>query len=178
MGLCGWTSNQKGYKYLDDFKFIDICVDSHSIFQDITILRTNMNLALLVLSQQFHVRDINADFVLKRLRYGAPTPKFTNMFEDTTCRYYGWGSRRNDDVGTVIECSGFARGMMISRLVDRPCGVGFLDLSKYSKFLMYGVDDSRDVVDHDPGMAMEFTSRAPVPTPVLMTVADNLDITE
>lgn len=60
--------------------------------------------------------------------------------------------------------------MMVSRLVDRPCGVGFLDLSKYSKFLMCGVDDSRDVVDHDPGMAMEFTSRAPPPTPSLMTV--------
>lgn len=60
--------------------------------------------------------------------------------------------------------------MMVSRLVDRPCGVGFLDLSKYSKFLMCGVDDSRDVVDHDPGMAMEFTSRAPAPTPSLMTV--------
>ena len=39
--------------------------------------------------------------------------------------------------------------MMVSRLVDRPCGIGFLDLGKYVKFLTCGVDDSRDLLDDD-----------------------------
>ncbi|XP_037293249.1 kallikrein 1-related peptidase b27 isoform X2 [Manduca sexta] len=74
-----------------------------------------------------------------------------------------------DDLGSVIVCSGFVHGMMTSRLVDRPCGVGFLDLAKFNKFLTCGVDDSRDVVDHDAFMAFDFTSpKAPV-TPTVIT---------
>ncbi|KAJ8715079.1 hypothetical protein PYW08_005060 [Mythimna loreyi] len=158
------------------------------------------NLALLVLTKQFsfNKREMKTDFLINRVRYGVSAPKDESLFKDTSCKYYGWGSRRNgyliplliqlrrvevtilprskclamfnyqekflciqqsqcksekfgalcpDDVGSVIVCSGFAQGMMVSRLVDRPCGVGFLDLSRYSKFLTCGVDDSRDVID-------------------------------
>lgn len=66
-----------------------------------------------------------------------------------------------DDMGSVITCRGFAHGMMTSRLVDRPCGIGFLDLTLYYKFLTCGVDDSRDVIDHDDNLALEFNTRAP-----------------
>ncbi|XP_028168664.1 transmembrane protease serine 6-like isoform X2 [Ostrinia furnacalis] len=82
-----------------------------------------------------------------------------------------------DDLGSVIECSGFAVGMMISRLVDRPCGVGFLDLSKHNKFLTCGVDDARDVIDHDAYMSFDFTTFTPPPTPSVITVP-NSPITE
>lgn len=72
-------------------------------------------------------------------------------------------------MGSLIVCSGFAQGMMISRLVDRPCGVGFVDLSKFNKFLTCGVDDSRDVIDHGEYMSFEFTTKAPPPTMALIT---------
>lgn len=178
------------------------------------------NLALLILNQQFsfNKREPGSDFLLNRVRYGMSTPRDDTLYSDTTCRYYGWGSRRNgylipllihlrrmdvtllpkdrclamfnyqekflciqqsacrsekfgalcpDDVGSVIVCSGFALGMMTSRLMDRPCGVGFLDLTKYSKFLTCGVDDSRDVLSDDDINAVVNTS--PV-TPELSTL--------
>lgn len=58
---------------------------------------------------------------------------------------------------------------MTSRLVDRPCGVGFLDLTKYSKFLTCGVDDSRDVIGSDDDGLMEFARESP-PTPEVLTL--------
>lgn len=48
--------------------------------------------------------------------------------------------------------------MMTSRLVDRPCGVGFLDLTKYAKYLTCGVDASRDVIDHEAIMEFDYTT--------------------
>lgn len=81
-----------------------------------------------------------------------------------------------DDLGSIIECSGFAVGMMVSRLVDRPCGVGFLDLGKYHKFLTCAVDDAREVVDHDSFMSFDFTTFSTPPTPSVATVPeDELD---
>lgn len=68
-----------------------------------------------------------------------------------------------DDLGSVLVCSGYAQGMMISRLIDRPCGVGFVDLANFNKFLTCGVDDSRDVIDHDPFMTMDFSTSKSVP---------------
>lgn len=35
---------------------------------------------------------------------------------------------------------------MTSLIVDRPAGVGYLDMTKYHKFLTCAVDDSRDMV--------------------------------
>ncbi|XP_050549916.1 azurocidin [Spodoptera frugiperda] len=181
------------------------------------------NLALLVLNTQFsfNMREPGSDFLLNRVRYGVSAPRDESLFSDTSCRYYGWGSRRNgylipllinlqrmnvillprrkclamfnydekflciqqgqcrsskfgalcpDDVGSVIVCSGFAQGIMTSRLVDRPCGVGFLDLSKYTKFLTCGVDDSRDVLDHDTHMEYDFTTVALPSTPTVLTI--------
>ena len=58
---------------------------------------------------------------------------------------------------------------MTSRLVDRPCGVGFLDLSKYSKFLTCGVDDSRDVIDSDDNHLFDFSLTSHT-TPELQTL--------
>lgn len=72
-------------------------------------------------------------------------------------------------MGSVIVCSGFVQGMMTSRLVDRPCGIGFLDLSKFNKFLTCGVDDSRDVIDHGEYMSFDFTMRPPPATMALIT---------
>ncbi|XP_075980565.1 uncharacterized protein LOC142979510 [Anticarsia gemmatalis] len=182
------------------------------------------NLGLLVLSKQFSfsVREYGTDFVINRVRYGVTAAN--GIYEDSSCRYFGWGSRRNgylipllinikgvkavilppekclkmfnwndrflciqqhqcrsekhgalcpDDMGSVVVCSGFARGIMTSRLVDRPCGVGFLDLSKYQKFIMCGVDDARDVVDHETPLAYDFTTRKPPNTPSLITIAEN-----
>ncbi|KAH9633249.1 hypothetical protein HF086_006851 [Spodoptera exigua] len=128
------------------------------------------NLALLVLNTQFsfNKREPGTDFLLNRVRYG--TPRDDSIYSDTSCKYYGWGSRRNDDVGSVIVCSGYAKGIMVSRLVDRPCGVGFLDLSRYTKFLTCGVDDSRDVLDHDSHMEYDFTTVPQPPTPSVLTV--------
>ncbi|XP_026726349.1 uncharacterized protein LOC113492845 isoform X2 [Trichoplusia ni] len=184
------------------------------------------NIALLVLSYQFsfHQPEEGADFLINRVRYGVTAPRDESLYTDTSCKYYGWGSRRNgylipllivlhrmsvhllprhkclamfnyqekylciqqghcktpkfgalcpDDVGSVIVCSGFAQGMMTSRLVDRPCGVGFLDLSKYNKFLTCGVDDSRDVLDHDTHMEYDFTTVTFHRTPALATPALN-----
>lgn len=72
-------------------------------------------------------------------------------------------------MGSLIVCSGFVQGMMTSRLVDRPCGVGFLDIAKFNKFLTCGVDDSRDIIDHDEYMAFEFTTRPHQSTLPLIT---------
>lgn len=180
------------------------------------------NMALLVLNYQFsfHKREPGADYLLNRVRYGITAPRDESLYTDTSCKYYGWGSRRNgyliplllnlrrmnvvilprnkclamfnyqekylciqqghckspkfgalcpDDVGSVIVCSGFAQGMMTSRLVDRPCGVGFLDLSKYVKFMTCGVDDSRDVLDHDTHMEYDFATVSHPATPVVLT---------
>lgn len=63
--------------------------------------------------------------------------------------------------------------MMTSRLVDRPCGVGFLDLSKYNKFLTCGVDDSRDVLDHDTHMEYDFSTTPMHQTPHMKTLSPN-----
>ncbi|CAH0725739.1 unnamed protein product, partial [Brenthis ino] len=63
-----------------------------------------------------------------------------------------------DDLGTVLVCSGYVQGMMTSRLIDRPCGVGFIDLSHYIKFITCGVDDSRDVIDHEDFMTFDFNT--------------------
>ncbi|XP_050682319.1 uncharacterized protein LOC126977511 [Leptidea sinapis] len=159
------------------------------------------NLALLVLGQQFsfNSRESGSDFLPNRVRYGT-TAELKKHIGDTTCHYFGWGSRRNgylvpllinllrvdatilpdencleiwnnqekflclqqprcrsenhgalcpDDLGTVLVCSGYVVGIMTSRLIDRPCGVGFLDLSLYNKFLTCSIDDSRDVIDID-----------------------------
>lgn len=176
------------------------------------------NLALLVLDHQFsfNQKEEGADYIINRARYGASMKNGEKLYEDKTCRYYGYGSRRNgfliplllymrrvdviirptedcpqlfntehkffciqeqpckspkfgalcpDDVGSVIVCSGFARGMMVSRLVDRPCGVGFLDLTKYTKFLTCGVDDSRDVINHEIHMDYPYTIKGGEATP-------------
>lgn len=74
------------------------------------------------------------------------------------CKSEKYGALCPDDMGSILICDGFAHGMMTARLVDRPCGVGFLDLTLYNKFLTCGVDDSRDVIDHDDFMAFDFTS--------------------
>ncbi|KAJ8712343.1 hypothetical protein PYW07_005185 [Mythimna separata] len=182
------------------------------------------NLALLVLTKQFsfNKREAGTGFLINRIRYGVLASKEDTLFKDTTCRYYGFGSRRNgylipllielhrmnvvvlprskclamfnyqekflciqqsqcrsekfgalcpDDIGSVIVCSGFAQGMMISRLVDRPCGVGFLDLSRYTKFLTCGVDDSRDVIDSDgDGRYFDFQSQKLSSVPMVHTL--------
>ncbi|RVE41926.1 hypothetical protein evm_013420 [Chilo suppressalis] len=75
------------------------------------------------------------------------------------CKSEKFGALCPDDVGSIIECSGFAVGMMVSRLIDRPCGVGFLDLQKNNKFITCGVDDSRDVITHDDDMVFDFGTR-------------------
>lgn len=77
-----------------------------------------------------------------------------------------------DDVGTVIECSGFIKGMMISRLIDRPCGVGFLDLSHYNKFLTCGVDDAREIVDHDTFISLDMEKYGNPRTPPIITLPE------
>ncbi|XP_021207400.1 uncharacterized protein LOC101736819 [Bombyx mori] len=181
------------------------------------------NLAILVLNEHFSFqkRETGSDYVVNRVRYGTSAPRDQSRIGDTTCRYYGWGSRRNgymlplllklrrmdveilppekcyqiwnykekylclrqpackstkygalcpDDLGSLIECSGFAQGMMTSRLIDRPCGVGFIDLSLYNKFLTCAVDDSRDVINHDVSMAFEYTTNTRV-TPSIATAS-------
>ncbi|KAL4709064.1 hypothetical protein ACJJTC_005925 [Scirpophaga incertulas] len=87
------------------------------------------------------------------------------------CKSEKYGALCPDDIGTVIECSGYAVGMMISRLIDRPCGVGYLDLTKHAKFLTCGVDDARDVVDHDPFMHFDETTDMPTAAPITSTSA-------
>ncbi|XP_023943116.1 uncharacterized protein LOC112049466 [Bicyclus anynana] len=179
---------------------------------------TTDNLALLVLSNQFsfNKREPHAEYILNRARYGVISD-LNKRIGDTSCRFYGWGSRRNgylipllihlyrvdvtiipghfcptlwdsddkylcvkqpkcksekhgalcpDDVGSVLVCSGYVQGMMTSRLIDRPCGVGFVDLSLYNKFLTCGVDDSRDVIDHDDYMTIDYRTAV---TPSLIT---------
>ncbi|CAG9564692.1 unnamed protein product [Danaus chrysippus] len=129
------------------------------------------NLALICLNKPFvfNKREPYTEYILNRARYGVAINS-ENRIRDKSCRFYGWGSRRNDDLGSTLVCSGYVQGMMISRLIDRPCGVGFVDLSKYNRFLSCGVDDSRDVIDHDELMAFEFdhTSKL-LNTPSLLT---------
>lgn len=48
-----------------------------------------------------------------------------------------------------MVCNGYVYGMMVSRLADRPCGIGFLDIVKYNKFLTCGVDDADDVYEEN-----------------------------
>ncbi|XP_072944858.1 azurocidin-like [Epargyreus clarus] len=92
--------------------------------------------------------------------------------QEPACKSEKYGALCPDDVGSVIVCSGYAQGMMTSRLIDRPCGVGFLDLSKYNKFLTCGVDDSRDVIDHDDFMSFDFSTKGLPSTPSLMTIEE------
>lgn len=67
-----------------------------------------------------------------------------------------------DDLGSVLVCNGFIRGMMTSLLMDRPAGVGFLDLIKYHKFLTCGVDGARDVIRcDDDHMMLQVTTHHP-----------------
>ncbi|CAH2261600.1 jg13659 [Pararge aegeria aegeria] len=80
-----------------------------------------------------------------------------------------------DDLGSVLVCSGYIQGMMTSRLIDRPCGVGFVDLSHYNKFLTCGVDDSRDVIDHEDFMSIDYKT---APTPSLITTPHDNVTTE
>ncbi|KPI96981.1 hypothetical protein RR46_05598 [Papilio xuthus] len=132
------------------------------------------NLALLILSEQFsfHQPEEGADYVVNKVRYGSAAPRVETRHRDRSCRLYGWGSRRGDDIGSVVVCSGFVLGMMTSRLIDRPCGVGFLDLTKYAKFLTCGVDDSRDVIDHEAIMEFDYTTE---PLMTLYTVSPGKD---
>ncbi|XP_068617925.1 azurocidin-like isoform X2 [Battus philenor] len=184
------------------------------------------NLALMILDRQFsfYKQEEGADYIINRVRYGVSSPSISSLYKDRSCKFYGWGSRRNgylipllihlfrmdvtvlppeycgrywnyqnkylcirqphcksetygalcpDDVGSAIVCSGFAIGMMTSRLVDRPCGVGFSDLTKYSKFLTCGVDDSRDVIDHEAVMEFDYTTK---PLFTLHTVPKTKDV--
>ncbi|CAF4879301.1 unnamed protein product [Pieris macdunnoughi] len=85
------------------------------------------------------------------------------------CKTENHGALCPDDLGSVLVCSGYAQGMMTSRLIDRPCGVGFVDLSQYTKFLTCGVDDSRDVVDQDEFMSFDFHTMKTPSTPTLAT---------
>ncbi|XP_045500551.1 uncharacterized protein LOC123698000 [Colias croceus] len=85
------------------------------------------------------------------------------------CKTENHGALCPDDLGTVLICSGYVQGIMTSRLIDRPCGVGFMDLSKYTKFLTCGVDDSRDVMDQDDSLSMDF-NKGQGSTPMLATV--------
>lgn len=62
-------------------------------------------------------------------------------------------------MGSVIECNGYLRGMMVSMLVDRLCGIGFLDMSLYHKFMTCGVDDAREAMDGDTYMHFEVHSK-------------------
>lgn len=54
------------------------------------------NLALLVLNQQFsfHKREPNTEYIINRVRYGVVSDP-NKRISDPTCRFYGWGSRRN-----------------------------------------------------------------------------------
>ncbi|XP_013180271.1 PREDICTED: lectizyme-like [Papilio xuthus] len=88
------------------------------------------------------------------------------------CKNDKYGALCPDDIGSVVVCSGFVLGMMTSRLIDRPCGVGFLDLTKYAKFLTCGVDDSRDVIDHEAIMEFDYTTE---PLMTLYTVSPGKD---
>lgn len=83
-----------------------------------------------------------------------------------------------DDLGTVVVCHGFLRGMMVSRLIDRPCGVGFIDLTKYTKFLTCGVDDARDVLGHDDFMEFGYTTFRTPNTPSIASLKENLTTAE
>ncbi|XP_053613463.1 uncharacterized protein LOC128676988 [Plodia interpunctella] len=92
------------------------------------------------------------------------------------CLSEKYGALCPDDVGSVIVCDGVAKGMMISRLVDRPCGSGFVDLERYRKFITCGVDDSREVIHHDEFLMYDFT---PPATPEVITpFAPTEDISE
>lgn len=55
------------------------------------------NLALMILNKQFsfHAREPRSDYVINRIRYGLSAPDEDKRIGDTSCRYYGWGSRRN-----------------------------------------------------------------------------------
>lgn len=68
--------------------------------------------------------------------------------------------------------------MMISRLIDRPCGVGFLDMTKYTKFITCGVDDARDVLGHDDYMEFGYTTFKPPKTPSIATIEHNMTTNE
>ncbi|XP_061718573.1 serine protease 29-like [Cydia pomonella] len=71
-----------------------------------------------------------------------------------------FGALCPDDLGSVVVCGGYVQGMMTSELIDRPCGVGFLDVAKYFKFLECAVDDSRDAIkDLPPVSAIQVSAR-------------------
>ncbi|XP_073961903.1 uncharacterized protein isoform X2 [Choristoneura fumiferana] len=89
------------------------------------------------------------------------------------CRSEKFGSLCPDDMGSVIECNGYLRGMMVSMLVDRLCGIGFLDMSLYNKFMTCGVDDARDVMDGDSYMHLEVYTKKQKATLVTIDYTDS-----
>ncbi|XP_026321350.1 kallikrein-1-like [Hyposmocoma kahamanoa] len=89
------------------------------------------------------------------------------------CRMDKYGALCPDDLGSPLVCHGFLRGMMISRLIDRPCGIGFIDLAKYTKFLTCGVDDARDVLVQDDYMEFGSTTIKFPKTLSIATAAQN-----
>ncbi|KOB72588.1 putative tryptase 5 [Operophtera brumata] len=129
------------------------------------------NIALLVFDKEysFHSKEDGMDYVVNRIRYLSSANNVKTRVGDKSCRYYGWGSRRNDDLGSILVCSGFAEGMMTSRLIDRPCGVGFLDLANYNKFLTCGVDDARDVIGAFASEAFDYSTPKPPAVKILIT---------
>lgn len=66
---------------------------------------------------------------------------------------------------------------MTSRLVDRPCGVGFLDLTGYAKFLTCGVDDSRDVLNGADEDVVEFHAST-ASTPAVQTLPPEISTSD
>ncbi|XP_049880556.1 uncharacterized protein LOC126377011 isoform X5 [Pectinophora gossypiella] len=116
--------------------------------------RNGYMVPLLIYLRRVDVTILNQENCLQMWNYGE---KYL-CIQQFPCRSSKHGALCPDDLGTVIECSGFLRGMMTSRLIDRPCGVGYLDMNKYLKFLTCGVDDSRDILGHDDFIEFEFES--------------------
>ncbi|VVD01182.1 unnamed protein product [Leptidea sinapis] len=164
--ICVYGERYKFHVFAGTHKFID----GPGISRQVNHLCVHR-----VLGQQFsfNSRESGSDFLPNRVRYGT-TAELKKHIGDTTCHYFGWGSRRNGYLvpllinllrvdATILPdencleiwnnqekflCLQQPR-IMTSRLIDRPCGVGFLDLSLYNKFLTCSIDDSRDVIDID-----------------------------
>lgn len=77
-----------------------------------------------------------------------------------------------DDLGSPLVCNGFITGIMTSHIVDRPAGIGFLDLRKFFKYLTCGVDDARDVINNDH--MSYIVTETPIPMPTFQTVENNV----
>ncbi|KAG7306750.1 hypothetical protein JYU34_008181 [Plutella xylostella] len=67
------------------------------------------------------------------------------------CESKKYGALCPDDVGTALVCDGYVQGMMLSHLVDRPCGVGYVNVTRYVKFMTCAVDDARDITGGHKG---------------------------